>query len=237
MIHFRLIRSALTALAVFALTVCSPLAVAKPTASVGQNGKADNSAFPATDDLSDIRSDGSSPTTGNVTELQDLLKAGSLIELRTTHDMGYGAQMYLLSREMVYYIALSQYTRLWRVAKTQDDVRAESVYAQFARKSFDLASGEIRRTQLQAQTALLNRARYRRIGRAACPPISRSRSSRKCKSPSISRSCRLNRHRSQPTRPKPSASCARCSSRVDQLQRQSEAGLTPVVPVTPSSAR
>ncbi len=41
--------------------------------------------------------------------------------------------------------------------QAQDDMRADSIYAQFSRKSFDLADGEIRRTRLQAKTELLDR--------------------------------------------------------------------------------
>jgi hypothetical protein len=58
---------------------------------------------------------------------------------------------------MVYYVALFQDKNFWRVVKSQDAAHAETVYAQFARKSYALAEGEIRRTQLQAQKALLER--------------------------------------------------------------------------------
>jgi hypothetical protein len=146
--HARFLRFATFAVA---LSVCGALASVT-------NAFADTKpAQYAAEDLSDVKPDSAPATSGNVTELQDLVKAGSLTELRTTRNGSYGARLYFLAREMVYYVALSQETQLWRVVKTQDEMRAESVYAQFARKSFDLADGEIRRTRLQAQTALLDR--------------------------------------------------------------------------------
>ncbi|MDR5855120.1 DUF2968 domain-containing protein [Caballeronia sp. LZ062] len=113
-------------------------------------------ALPA-EDLSNVKADGSAPTAGNLAELQDLVQAGSVTELRSTRNASYGAKLYFLPKDMVYYVALQQETQLWRVVKTQDENRAEALYAQFARKSFELADGEIRRTRLQAQTALLDR--------------------------------------------------------------------------------
>jgi hypothetical protein len=57
---------------------------------------------------------------------------------------------------MVFYVALFQDKNYWRVVKTQDNEHAETVYAQFARKSYSLADSEIRRTQLLAQKACSN---------------------------------------------------------------------------------
>jgi hypothetical protein len=156
--HARFLRFATFAVA---LSICGALAPltnafadAKPAAL--QQSVQQPAPYTA-EDLSDVRPDSAPATSGNVTELQDLVKAGSLTELRSTRNGSYGARLYFLAREMVYYVALSQETQLWRVVKMQDENRAESVYAQFARKSFELADGEIRRTRLQAQTALLDR--------------------------------------------------------------------------------
>lgn len=94
---------------------------------------------------------------GNVAELKQMVQSGQLVELRVTYNGSYGATLFFFPREMVYYVALFQEKRFWRVVKTQDENRADTVYAQFARKSYNLAEGEIRRTQLQAQKALLER--------------------------------------------------------------------------------
>ena len=94
---------------------------------------------------------------GNVAELKQMVQARKLTELRVTYNGNYGAALFFYPQEMVYYVALFQDKNFWRVVKSQDDAHAETVYAQFARKSYALAEGEIRRTQLQAQKALLER--------------------------------------------------------------------------------
>jgi hypothetical protein len=94
---------------------------------------------------------------GNVSELKQMVQARKLTELRVTYNGNYGAALFFYAQEMVYYVALFQDKNFWRVVKSQDDARAETAYAQFARKSYALAEGEIKRTQLQAQKALLER--------------------------------------------------------------------------------
>ena len=106
-------------------------------------------------DGTDLSSNADTP--GNVSELKQMVHAGNLVELRVTYNGPYGAALFFYPQEMVYYVALFQDKNFWRVVKSQDDVRAETVYAQFARKSYTLADSEIKRTQLQAEKALLER--------------------------------------------------------------------------------
>lgn len=106
-------------------------------------------------DGSDTASNAGTP--GNVSELKQMVQARKLTELRVTYNGNYGAALFFYPQEMVYYVALFQDKNFWRVVKSQDDARAETAYAQFARKSYALAEGEIKRTQLQAQKALLER--------------------------------------------------------------------------------
>lgn len=106
-------------------------------------------------DGTDLSSNGDAP--GTVTELKQMVKSGQLTELRVTYNGPYGAALFFYPQEMVYYVALFQDKNFWRVVKSQDDAQAETVYAQFARKSYALADTEIKRTQLQAQRALLER--------------------------------------------------------------------------------
>ncbi len=94
---------------------------------------------------------------GNVSELKQMVQARKLTELRVTYNGNYGAALFFYPQEMVYYVALFQDKNFWRVVKSQDDARAETAYAQFAGKSYALDEGEIKRTQLQAQKALLER--------------------------------------------------------------------------------
>jgi hypothetical protein len=94
---------------------------------------------------------------GDVAELTRLIQGGALTELRTTYNGGYGASLFFYPQELTYYVALFQNKQFWRVIKSQDDARAEQIYANFAQQTAQLADAEIKRTKLQAQTAFLQR--------------------------------------------------------------------------------
>jgi hypothetical protein len=94
---------------------------------------------------------------GDVAELTRLIQSGALLELRTTYNGGYGAALFFYPQELTYYVALFQSKQFWRVIKSQDDARAEQIYANFAQQTAQLADAEIKRTKLQAQTAFLQR--------------------------------------------------------------------------------
>lgn len=92
---------------------------------------------------------------GNVAELMQMIHGSQLTELRTTYNGSYGASLLFYPQETTYYIALFQDKHFWRVIKSQDDVRAEAVYAGFVQQTAQLAEVEIRRTRLQAQKAFI----------------------------------------------------------------------------------
>ncbi|KWI59134.1 DUF2968 domain-containing protein [Burkholderia pseudomultivorans] len=94
---------------------------------------------------------------GNVAELAQMLRDGRIVEMRTTYNGSYGASLMFEPREMTYYVALFQDKQMWRVIKSQDKRRAEMVYANFVEQTVQLADVEIRRTELQAQKAFLER--------------------------------------------------------------------------------
>ncbi|VVU52117.1 signal peptide protein [Burkholderia anthina] len=96
-------------------------------------------------------------TQGNVAELAQMLHGGRLVEMRTTYNGSYGASLMFDPDEMTYYVALFQDKHLWRVIKSQEKNRAEMVYANFVQQTVQLAEVEIRRTELQAQKAFLER--------------------------------------------------------------------------------
>lgn len=139
---------------VFAIALCGALAPAAHALELlAPPLPAKASAAPKYDDADEA----ASQAQGNVAELKQMVQSKQLTELRTTYNGSYGATLFFYPQEVVYYVALFQDKRFWRVVKTQDDARAESAYAQFARKSYDLADGEIRHMQLQSQKALLER--------------------------------------------------------------------------------
>ena len=90
---------------------------------------------------------------GNVAELQRLMGGHDLTELRTSYNGSYGASLLLHGKELTYYVALFQQKNFWRVVKTQDETRAEAIYADFAKKSAQLADVELRGAKLAAQKA------------------------------------------------------------------------------------
>jgi hypothetical protein len=92
---------------------------------------------------------------GNVADLMQMIHDAKLSELRTTYNGSYGASLFFYPREMTYYVALFQDKHFWRVIKSEDAVRAETIYAGFAQQTAQLADVEIRRTQLQAQKAYI----------------------------------------------------------------------------------
>ncbi|WP_071738329.1 DUF2968 domain-containing protein [Burkholderia ubonensis] len=94
---------------------------------------------------------------GNVAELTRMLRDGRVVEMRTTYNGSYGASLMFDPQEMTYYVALFQDKHLWRVIKSQDKSRAEMIYANFSQQTVQLSDIEIRRTELQAQKALLER--------------------------------------------------------------------------------
>jgi hypothetical protein len=94
---------------------------------------------------------------GDVADLMQLIHDGGLAELRTTYNGGYGASLFFHADDMTYYVALFQNKHFWRVIKTSDEARAEAIYGGFARQTAQLADVEIRRTQLQAQKASIER--------------------------------------------------------------------------------
>jgi hypothetical protein len=158
------------ALSISLCGMLAPFAPASAASSLPGSAPTAPRQGPDTRAADDAASPPSDPRTsrpeGNIAELQSLVQAGSLTELRATRNGSYGAKLFFLAQEMLYYVALSQDDRWWRVVKTQDAGRADSVYAEFARKSFTLADGEIRRIQLTAQKALLDRVIARSSDRA-----------------------------------------------------------------------
>jgi hypothetical protein len=94
---------------------------------------------------------------GDVATLMQLIHDSQLVELRTTYNGSYGASLFFYPPDMTWYVVLFQDKHFWRVIRSQDEGRAEAIYADFARQTERLADVEIRRTQLDAQKAYIQR--------------------------------------------------------------------------------
>ena len=142
-----------------ALAASAPLGVAvatdagsQPAVSAPEQLASATGAAPAAEAPDDTQE-----SRGNVGELQHLTRDNDVTDLRRTYNGSYGASLLLYGKEMTYYIVLFQQNNFWRVIKTQDDVRAEAIYAAFVQKSAQLADVEVRRAKLAAQKAYTDR--------------------------------------------------------------------------------
>lgn len=97
------------------------------------------------------------PASGDIAELQQMIRDGKVRELRTTYNGSYGASLLYYPDEMLYYVAMFQQKKFWRVIKTQNDARAESVYADFAKSTVQLSDTELRRVKLEAEKSYADR--------------------------------------------------------------------------------
>ncbi|MGN6669660.1 MAG: DUF2968 domain-containing protein [Trinickia sp.] len=118
-------------------------------ASAAATSSAQSEAAPAPDEATDAQ--------GDVAELQRLMRGNELSELRTAYNGTYGASLLLRGKDMTYYAVLFQQKNFWRVIKTTNEDHAEAVYADFVRRSAQLADVEIKRTVLAAQKVYTER--------------------------------------------------------------------------------
>ncbi|RDU97362.1 DUF2968 domain-containing protein [Trinickia dinghuensis] len=137
-----------------AATVASaPAVAAAPAASapVSTPVASSESTPTSTAMASASTADEAADSQGDVVQLQRLMHDNELSELRTAYNGTYGASLLLHGKDMTYYAVLFQQKNFWRVIKTTNEDYAESVYADFVRRSSQLADVEIKRTVLAAQ--------------------------------------------------------------------------------------
>jgi uncharacterized coiled-coil protein SlyX len=72
-------------------------------------------------------------------ELQRLMAAGSLSEMRTTYNGQYGASLLFHAESLNYYVALFHEKQFWRVIRTDQIENAEKVYTTFSEQTQQLA--------------------------------------------------------------------------------------------------
>lgn len=128
----------IAALCMLWLGLCAP-------ASQAQSGRASDSP------------DNAASANGDIAELEALTRDGKITTLRKAVNGSYGASLAYYREQVTYYAALFQVDKSWRVVKTQNEARAESVFADFAKTSVSLADAEIRRIKLEAETAYAQR--------------------------------------------------------------------------------
>ncbi len=88
-----------------------------------------------------------------VAELQQLIQARGVQELRTAYNGRYGASLLFAADSLTYYVALFQQREFWRVFKTTDASLAERMYTQYRQDTVDYAASDLDRIKLQAEVA------------------------------------------------------------------------------------
>jgi hypothetical protein len=97
------------------------------------------------------------PSGGTVAELEGLIRASALSELRTTYNGSFGASLLLNVSRMEYYVALFEGKHFLRVLKYTGKTQAESTYAAFADQSGQLAEADIHRVVLTGENDALRK--------------------------------------------------------------------------------
>ncbi|WP_126285387.1 DUF2968 domain-containing protein [Burkholderia stagnalis] len=163
---------------------------------------------------------------GNVAELTQMLRDGKVVEMRTTYNGSYGTSLMFDPQEMTYYVALFQDKHLWRVLKSQEKSRADMVYANFVQQTVQLSDIEIRRTELQAQKAFLERVIALSSSRAqqlqADLSVARSQQAEVVQR---QKSAHEQAHALQIEKRAAQAQLRELQQQVQQLERQTESGL------------
>ena len=88
-----------------------------------------------------------------VAQLQQLIQARGVQELRTAYNGRFGASLLFAADSMTYYVALFQQREFWRVFKTTDESLAERMYTQYRQDTVDYAAADLERIKLQAEVA------------------------------------------------------------------------------------
>jgi hypothetical protein len=221
-------RSAAATSATARLATVASAPVASATAASTTAGSATEGSTPTAFATAASTSTTSTTTQGNVAELLQMIHDSALTELRTTYNGGYGASLFFYPDQLTYYVALFQNKHFWRVIKSQDVARAEAVYADFARQTAQLAEVEIRRTQLEAQKAFIERVialsedRARRL--QADIDVAQTQ---QAKVSDYQRQVQGEALTLRSQNDKAQAQLRTLQDQVQQLQRQAEAGLPP----------
>ena len=90
-------------------------------------------------------------TLGNTAaELQRLIAAGGLGEMRTSYNGSYGASLLFHAESLNYYVALFHERQFWRVIRTDQFNEAEKLYRTFTAQTEELAQVQLDTQRLDA---------------------------------------------------------------------------------------
>lgn len=104
-------------------------------------------------------------------ELEQLLDAGTVHELRATSNGDYNTRLLLADDQMVFYVAMSYQHGLWRVFRQRSQGQAEDIYARLSRQSAVWAESDIQRQILGTRKREAEKALQ--LGEAKAQALSR----------------------------------------------------------------
>lgn len=115
-----------------------------------ENMPASEGAAPASDQAaSSNQAAPADDARGEVDTLIGLIRDKKVEELRTVYNAEYGASEFFDTENLVYFVALFQYKRFWKVVRTDRAGLADQLFKQFASQSVRLA--EVERDRVLAQ--------------------------------------------------------------------------------------
>lgn len=150
--------ASMTACALFA-----PKPVDRPVVAAVQEKDAPAGDTPVTPPVAaPVSPPAAAPVLSTVSELQALIQARQVTELRTIYNGSYGASLLFKVDDMTYFVTLFQQKNFWRVVRTTSERQAEATFRSFSQESSELAEVEMRRIKLQADYELSERLLSRR---------------------------------------------------------------------------
>ncbi len=151
--YFMKTKILLLALTSLGLTGCAALKTSEPRPVVMQAAADQDSAEQeVTPPVASVAVSAPAPSS-TVAEVQQLIQARQVTELRTSYNGQYGASLLFNRDSLTYYAALFQQQTFWRVIKTQDVAHAERLYRSFIAETARLADVDLRRIRLAAEHA------------------------------------------------------------------------------------
>lgn len=131
------------------LRLAAATLVAATSLAYGQT--ATTASAPAASPASAAQSQSQPAAGGTVHELQQLIQAQKLVEMRTAYNGNFGTSMLYHPEKMTFYVAMFQQKNFWRVRKATSQARADAIFREFNRETGSMAQAELKLIQLDAQ--------------------------------------------------------------------------------------
>jgi len=103
-------------------------------------------------------SSGRAVQVADTADVERMIEAGQLVTFHVFRTFDYSVNLLFWPKELKFYVALFQESRLWRVLTTSDLNTSKQVFHHMQDQAARLADGELKRVQIEAQNAVLKRS-------------------------------------------------------------------------------